>query len=94
MCLYNEIKRWKLGIPFLKKYKLSFNAENRIISYYDRIIFDDKTHDDNGNSNGQNLNGNDKDYTWLKILIIVFLLLIFFVLGILLDYQGKRKPTN
>ena len=88
------IKRWKLGIPFLKKYKLSFNADSRIISYYDRIIFDDKTHDDNGNSNGQNLNGNDKDYTWLKILIIVFLLLIFFVLGILFHKNIIRLPRK
>ena len=33
----NEIIRWKLGIPFFKKYKLIFNADSREISYYEKI---------------------------------------------------------
>ena len=40
------------------------------------------------------MNGNDKDYTWLKILIIVFLLLIFFVLGILFHKNIIRLPRK
>ena len=31
----NEIQRWKLGIPFFKKYKLIFNSDSKIISYYE-----------------------------------------------------------
>ena len=33
----NEIQRWKLGIPFFKKYKLIFNSDSKIISYYEPL---------------------------------------------------------
>lgn len=33
----NEIMRWKLGIPFFKKYKLIFNAEFKTICYYENF---------------------------------------------------------
>ena len=50
----NEIQRWKLGIPFLKKYKLTFNLEESMISYYEPnnppTSDDDIPDDDNTNS--------------------------------------------
>ena len=85
------IKRWKLGIPFLKKYKLYFNNEERIISYFEKFIDNTKGDGDNDNTN---LDENRKDYTWLKILIIIFLLLIFFVLGILFHKNIIRLPRK
>jgi hypothetical protein len=33
------IKKWKLGIPFLKKYKLTFNSDNRMITYYEKFNY-------------------------------------------------------
>lgn len=73
------IPRWKFGIPFLKKYKLIFNSDNHVISYYEKFNNDNNRINDNDNK--QNLN--DNKLKWIYIIIIAFLLVIFFVLGIL-----------
>ena len=87
------IKRWKLGIPFLKKYKLYFNNEERIISYFEKFIDNTKGDGDNDNNN-TNLDGKSTDNTWLKIVSIIFLLIIFFVLGILFHKNIIRLPRK
>lgn len=72
----NDYYNWTLGIPFLKKYKLSFNYDKKKIGYLknnDEIYFD---------------NDEKKSYVIIiKILIIVFLIVIIFILGML--YQEK-----
>jgi len=88
------IKRWKLGIPFLKKYKLYFNNEDRIISYYEKFIDHTKGDGDNDDNNNTNLEVYSTDYTWLKIGIIIFLLIIFFILGILFHKNIIRLPRK
>ena len=50
--------------------------------YFEKFIDNTKGDDDNGNNN-TNLDGKSTDNTWLKIVSIIFLLIIFFVLGIL-----------
>ena len=85
------IKRWKLGIPFLKKYKLSFNGDNRIITYYEKYN-NNKTN--NNNNGGDNLNEDNNNSTFIKIIIIGVLLVIFFVLGILFHKNIIRLPRK
>jgi hypothetical protein len=85
------IKRWKLGIPFLKKYKLSFNGDNRIITYYEKYN-NNKTN--NNNNGGDNLNEDNNNSTFIKIVIIGVLLVIFFVLGILFHKNIIRLPRK
>ena len=93
------IKRWMLGIPFLKKYKLTFNSDNRMITYYEKFNNKNGNNDNekNGinenNDNKQNLIGNNK-YTWIYIIIIAFLLVIFFVLGILFHKNIIKLPRK
>ena len=90
------IIRWKLGIPFLKKYKLTFNADNRIINYYE--IFNKNNNDntgnnDNTNNNSHNNGNNNKDINsndinnninLTKIIVIISLVFIFIILGVVL----------
>ena len=91
------IKRWKLGIPFLKKYKLSFNGDNRMISYYKKF---NNNNDIDSNNNGNNKkdennsNENSKSSTLIKVIIIISLLIIFFVLGILFHKNIIRLPRK
>ena len=70
-----------------------FNNEERIISYFEKFIDNTKGDDDNDNNN-TNLDGKSTDYTWLKIAIIIFLLIIFFVLGILFHKNIIRLPRK
>ena len=88
------IKRWKFGIPFLKKYKLYFNNEENIISYFEKFIDDSKEDGDNDNNNKTNLDEKGTNYTWLKIAVIAFLLIIFFVLGVLFHKNIIRLPRK
>jgi hypothetical protein len=90
------IKRWKLGIPFLKKYKLYFNADNRIITYYEKFNIDYNTNDNN-NKEKDSKKSNTRS-TLIKIIIIGGLFIIVFVLGILFHKNiiklPRRKKAN
>ena len=99
---YDLITKFKLGIPFFKKYKFSFNSDARIISYYEKQI--------TNKENKKSLKYKEKLKTFFKIVIIIFLLLICFVLGVSYhkniiklprkkianelddDYEYKTKP--
>ena len=73
---------WILGIPFLKKYRLSFNYDTKSIGYYkndDKIIFEIKKEENNKYSFFNN--------SFFKIICIVILVVIFFILGMI--YQRK-----
>ena len=95
----NEIPRWRLGIPFFKKYKLVLNADNHLITYYE--IFKSDNNDKNGNSNGNgnsDENSNKKLYLILEIGGAVLLLIIVFVLGFLCHKNiitlPRKKKAN
>ena len=100
----NTIIRWKLGIPFFKKYKLYFNADNRMITYYEKFNKNDNgNYNDNNdeeinkngnNNNNKNSNRKNKNSTWIKVLIIGGLLIIFFILGILFHKNIIRLPRK
>ena len=79
---------WVLGIPFLKKYRLSFNYDTKMIGYYrndGKIIEKEK----NNNNNKVNF----FESTVFKIIIIIILVIIIFVLGMLFQktFQKNRK---
>ena len=85
------IKRWKLGIPFLKKYKLYFNTDNRMITYYEKFKIDYKNND---NNNKEKESQKSKKSNLIKILIIGALFIIFFVLGILFHKNIIKLPRK
>jgi len=62
-------KRWILGKPFFKKYQLVFNSDSNLISHYVENIFENKEINNKGSS--------------LKILLIIFLVIIAFIVGII-----------
>ena len=92
---HNEIQRWKLGIPFFKKYKLSFNADSHEIGYYEE--FKENKEGDNNNSNK---NSNPKESSNKKLYLIleigggVLLLIIVFVLGFLCHKNIIKLPRK
>ena len=82
---------WSLGIPFLKKYRLSFNYDSKMIGYYKN---DGKIIDKNKNVENNNIFNSD----FFKIFIIVILGIILFLLGMqmqkLLQKQRKKKANE
>lgn len=89
----NEIVRWKLGIPFFKKYKFRFNADSREINYYEQFNTSIEEFK-NQNSNKNLENPNKKLYLILGIGGGVLLLIIFFVLGFLCHKKIIRLPRK
>ena len=97
------VKRWKLGIPFLKKYKLTFDNDENTIIYYNKF---NRNKDVNENEDNESPNNPDKakkennssntsnKNTLIKIIIIGGLLFIFFVLGILFHKNIIRLPRK
>ena len=88
------IKRWKLGIPFLKKYKLSFNGDSRIITYYETFNYNNNTNNNMTKNGVDILNKNNNNSIIIKIIIIGALLIIFFILGILFHKNIIRLPRK
>ena len=88
------IKRWKLGIPFLKKYKLSFNGDSRIITYYETFNYNNNTNNNMTKNGVDILNKNNNNSIIIKIIIIGALLVIFFILGILFHKNIIRLPRK
>ena len=66
--IYNS-KRWILGKPFFKKYQLVFNSDSNLVRHYVENIFENKEINNKGNS--------------LKIILIIFLVIIAFLVGII-----------
>ena len=102
------IRRWKLGIPFLKKYKLTFNADSRIINYYETFNKNNNDNNDNNEMNDNTNNGNNNknikskekyyEISLNKIIIIISLGVIFialiFVFGILFYKNLIKIPRK
>ena len=100
-----EIARWRLGIPFFKKYKFVFNADSREISYYEKFnsnieeedadIYTDNKRNENGNNKQKTQeNSNKKLYLILGIGGGGLLLIIFFILGFLCHKNIIKLPRK
>lgn len=78
---------WELGTPFLRKFQFVFNEDLKTIGFY-------KLYDGNNNNKIPEGNeGNNSNDIW-KILLIVFLSLIFAGLLIFLGMFLQRKVCN
>ena len=82
---------WSLGIPFLKKYRLSFNYDSKMIGFYK-----------NDGKNIEKNNKNEDDFNFFesnifKIFIIIILVIIIFILGMLFQkylHKTRKKKAN
>lgn len=68
---------WVLGIPFFKKYRLSFNYDSKKIGYYKS----------NEHINGKNNSSSFLNNKIFQICFVIILIIIVFILGML--YQKK-----
>ena len=84
---YDKIKRFKLGIPFIKKYKFSFHPEDRVINYYMNKTMNNIEKEDRPKSN-------ESFELFIKIIIIIILLVIVFCLGILFHKYVIKSPKK
>ena len=80
---------WTLGIPFLKKYRLSFNYDTKKIGYYKY----DGINNHNSNKTEEENSFNFFKSTIFKIICIIILIIIIFILGMLFQKKcyGKKK---
>ena len=77
-----ETKRWIFGIPFLKKYLLTYDYDNRVIGFYKQ------------NNTKYIVKNDDLKNNIIKIILIVFLILIVTLVGFLISkhiYGYNRK---
>ena len=77
-----ENKKWTFGIPFLKKYLLTYDYDNRVIGFYRQNKYKYK------------IENNDLKNNIFKIILIIFLVLVFATLGFLISkyiYGYNRK---
>ena len=81
--VYNN---WILGIPFLKKYRLSFNYDKKNIGFYINDGIDKKI------KKKENSGFNFFESIIFKIIVITILIIIIFVLGVL--FQKKFQKTR
>ena len=78
---------WVLGKPFLTKYLLSFNDDNKKIYFYNKNYGDD----------AENINGNETEknkYLTLTILLSIFGIVLFGVLGFFVGKCIYNKKKN
>ena len=82
----NRDIEWNIGLPFLKKYILTFNVDDQVIHCYKNIGKENKDasgdEDDNNNS--------------VKYIIIIVVLIVIFIccIGFLVFYIIKIKPRK
>ena len=79
---------WILGIPFLKKYVLSYNYDSRKIGYYEFFGKDEKEEEKSSNFFSS---------LAFKIIIIIILIIIIFSLGIFFNKffnKSRKKKAN
>ena len=78
-------KKWVLGIPFLKKYLLSFDYDFKVIGFYTKQYEEDT-------------NDNNYNFNLIKILVISILFIICGICGFLLSKKlygmNRKKRVN
>ena len=80
--------KWKLGRPFLEKYRMSFNMDTSEIIYHKKRISDEE--EDNGINNAKY----QDDHKILKIILIAILVLIIFFLGFICHKFITKMPRK
>ena len=69
---------WKLGKPFLKKYKFIFEHDKRIIGFY----------------NKENLYDNKKIFSYFLIFLCFFIIIILSFILFKLSFKKRKKRSN
>ena len=82
----NESKKWIFGIPFLKKYLLTYDYDHKVIGFYKQKGIKYLLKEDNFKNN------------IIKIILVLLLLLIFGTLGFLISKRiygyNRKKRLN
>ena len=101
--------RWKLGLPFFKKYSVVFDQDNRIFGFYKETGEYNIDNDDNEDNKGNNdKNGNDDkknnekkksnsnlSLSWILVIILsIFLIGFALVFYKILPYIRRRRKAN
>ena len=89
----DDEERWILGIPFLKKYVISYDFDSKTISYYEnyRKIYDDESDDKPKEDT------NFFKSTAFKVIMIIIGVIIIFGLGMLFQKylkKDRKKRAN
>ena len=87
---------WRFGKPFLSKYFFSYDIDNRLIIFYDKVGSDESN---NGNENNGDNKGDKSNNNIILICVIIVLIIIFGVVGFFIakyiyTYQKRRKGTE
>jgi hypothetical protein len=99
-----EIKNWVIGKPFLRKYELSIDINEKKISFYynnNNDTDDDNNNDNNNDDNNDNNNetnhetnndipNNNKSHTWV-IVLVTFIVIIILVIAIFIFIRFKKR---
>ena len=95
----NKNRIWKLGEPFISKYKFVFNQEQKTIGFYNPLLEKILNSDDDNNNKEQNLNNtymNNNNYKIQNIFnylknILIILVSIVLIIYIIRKIFFKRK---
>ena len=96
-----EKYHWKLGIPFLKKYKFIFDQDSKTIGFLNDKQNTNRSKTKNNTSNNLNNNNNSLKIN-NKILVLIFLLFLFVIIGMIFFgiligkkiYKVRKIKTN
>ena len=90
--------RWILGIPFLKKYVISYDYDNKRLGFYKNYGEGNEDGDDDDKQNKSNNNdSNLYASVTFKVLIIILSVFVIFVLGMLFQRylkKDRKKRAN
>jgi hypothetical protein len=75
---------WELGHPFTKKYLFNYNYDNKLVSFYNKIKYDDE--DDKNQPSNEN-------YV-LKIVIVIILLIVATFIGFIIGAFFKKRKKS
>ena len=78
---------WKFGLDFLKKYTLTFNRDDKVITYY-------KTHNDETKDDKPESTSTTKYIVIIIVLSVVFILCIAFLVYYILKIKPRKKKAN
>ena len=70
------VSRWDFGTPFLRKYFLTFDYDNKYIGFYNNNI---TMQNINSNPNDINKNNNSKNKYFVIIILVILIIIIIFI---------------
>ena len=95
----NKNKVWKLGEPFLSKYKYVFNQEQKTIGFYNPLLKENINSDiDNKNKDNEGKDKNNNNISIIFIYLIIIMILIICILIIIYIlkkiFEKKKVRAN